>query len=85
MFENKKIYLDCVRNEVHYSRIIASYRNAGGYIDEIDNDDFVDWLNLLGIDNPYTISDIIELAANGKMELEQIADKFIKSRSSRES
>lgn len=82
MFDNKKIYLDCVKSEVHYSRIIASFRNVGGYIDEMDYDEFAKWLISLGIDDICTIADIVELAANGKMELEINAANFLKSKQS---
>lgn len=83
MFENKKIYIGCVDQNVPYSRIIASYRNAGGYIENMDYDDFVEWLGSLGITDGYTVADIVELAINGKIELEHNAEMFLKYKNSK--
>lgn len=82
MFENK------VYEGIYYSRFIASWYNSkGGKIDShVDCDerpnDFVRWLKQLTI-NGKTMSeeeiyDILEMATNGKFELERDCKHFLK-------
>ena len=76
---NKKVM--ALGQEVHYSRIIASWANAnhaafGGVV--IYDEDFEEWLYsmLIPVDD---IKNICEMAVCGKMELIDHANKFIES------
>lgn len=70
MFENKKTEVQ----EVHYSRYIASWKNAGGnYFGE----QFEKWLKSNGCTEK-EISEIREMATCGKMELETTAEFYVK-------
>lgn len=74
MFENKYIErLDC-----HYSRIIASWYNAGGEIPTARwaKTSFAKWLKSLGFTDQEAY-DIWNMATCGKLELEHSAEKFI--------
>lgn len=71
MFENKLF------NDIHASRYIASWQNAGGalyYVEDVDN--FCGWLLSLGL-NEDEVRHIRHLATNGKLELEKSAEKYI--------
>ena len=69
MLENKKF------NDVHYSRFIASWRNAGGkYFDGA----FEDWLKSYGLSDS-EVREVVEMATCGKLELEVDAENFIKN------
>ena len=71
MFENKLI------NGIHASRYIASWRNAGGqlyYVEEVNH--FYKWLLTLGLTEDEA-KYVRHLATNGKLELENSAEKFI--------
>lgn len=69
MLENKKF------NDVHYSRFIASWRNAGGkYFDEA----FEDWLKSYGLSDS-EVREVVNIAIIGKLELEVDAENFIKN------
>lgn len=72
MYENKKILIPKLGEEVHVSRIIASWRNRNGVIFR----GFRDWLKELGLDD-YDITYIWNFATNGKLELQDLADKFL--------
>lgn len=73
---------------IHYSRIIASWYNVGGkrirsHVDsEKRPNDFVRWLRTLSINGRNipedVIHDILEMASNGKMELEFEAYNYMK-------
>ncbi len=70
MFENKKTEVQ----GVHYSRYIASWKNAGGnYFGE----QFRKWLGM-NCCTEREINDICEMANCGKMELETTAAKYVK-------
>ena len=69
MLENKKF------NDVHYSRFIASWRNAGGkYFDGA----FEDWLKSYGLSDS-EVREVVDMAIIGKLELEWNAADFIKN------
>lgn len=69
MFENKKL------GDVHYSRVIASWRNV--YPGKVwYEESFKDWLRDLGATEEQ-VRDICELANCGKFELERDAERFI--------
>lgn len=85
MLENKKIMVPCISEEVHASRLIASWLNAGGDMYEATLNDegepeymFLVWLRRLGVkdEDVYYIWDIADC---GKIELEHIATKFRKT------
>lgn len=69
MFENQKTSVG-----IHYSRYIASWYNKGG---EPYRDQFKRWLKSLGHLTEDEISDITEMAFNGKMELETSVKAFL--------
>ena len=70
MLENKK-----TETGVHYSRYIASWRNAGeNYFGEM----FEDWLKSEGC-NEKEIREISEMAICGRLELETSAKIFIEN------
>lgn len=71
MFENKTI------NGIHASRYIASWTNAGGelyYGEEVNY--FYKWLLTIGLTEEEA-KYVKHLATNGKLELENSAEKFI--------
>jgi len=82
MFENKAF------EKIYYSRFIASWYNSGGkrirsYVDsEKRPNDFVRWLRTLTINDKQipedVIKDILEMATNGKAELEWNLNKYLK-------
>jgi hypothetical protein len=72
MYENKKVYIPKLDEEVHISRIIASWRNRNGNMFG-----FKSWLKELGLDD-YDITRVWYLATNGKLELQNLADEFCK-------
>lgn len=73
MLENKKVKNNLCE-DVHMSRLIASWYNAvGDYYDG----DFEGWLESLGIDQA-TIRDIVEMWQCGKLELEKNAREYNK-------
>lgn len=82
MFENK------VYEGIYYSRFIASWYNSGGgkirsYVDSDKRpNDFVRWLKRLIINEKTmpdeVIYDILEMATNGKYELERDCENFLK-------
>ena len=73
MFENKK---DKVM-DIHYTRIIMSYIRMGGVLSKRSGRSvFNQWLVTLGLDDE-DITNILEIATNGKMELESKAYKFL--------
>lgn len=77
MFENKRY------RTIYYSRIIMSWVRAGGTFDKHGEgyDRFKSWLESLIIDSEHipeeVIDEIMFLAMNGKMELEDDAKKFM--------
>ena len=75
MFENKLI------ENIYISRFIASWEKAGGNCRK-DRELFRKWLEALIINGRHLteneIHDILFLAGNGKMELEDSAKAFIK-------
>ncbi len=68
MFENK------LYKGIHATRYIASWRNAGGRWFAYE---FRDWLRSLGLTDD-EIREIWNIAVNGKLELENSAERFIK-------
>ena len=73
-FENKR----CNNGEgIHYSRIIASWVVANGLRGKLFNDEFKDWLRSLELSED-EVSDIYEMATNGRMECEGHAERYIK-------
>lgn len=73
MFENKKVFIPKIGEEVHYSRIIASWYNEASR----DRYQFIDWLTYLGIAKN-DIDEIAEMYDCGKLELESSVKNFIK-------
>lgn len=81
MFENK--YFE----GIHYSRFIASWYNVGGkrihsHVDsEKRPNEFVRWLKQIVVNDKHmpeeVINDILEMATNGKLELEVNAARFM--------
>ena len=63
-------------NDIPYSRFIASWINKGGKITYIGA--FRDWLYSLGMDEKQA-NEVINLARNGKLELEESAKLFMKN------
>lgn len=59
---------------IHYSRIIASWLNAGG---KTFDEYFKNWLRSTGALTEDQIIDIYNLATNGKMEWEGDARRFL--------
>lgn len=72
MFENKLI------KGVHITRYIMSWIRAGGTLSHRGGGywKFENWLKSLGLDKD-EIHDIMEVAYNGKLELENSAREFI--------
>lgn len=76
MLENNKV------DGIHYSRIIASWYNSGGYRNRFDLEDWLLHLKEEGVLPSLTESDITnitEMATCGKMELEHDAKRFIEN------
>lgn len=75
MFENKLI-----RN-IHCSRYVASYVNAGGDMNRVGSWRFKRWLKSLVIDGEHLTDDevryIYNYGTNGKLELEENASRFL--------
>ena len=70
---------------IHVTRFIASWYRAGGTLRYgKDYDDFEEWLRTLIIDSKKLseedVNHIVELARNGKMELEHSARQFLKQK-----
>ena len=76
MFENKRTEW----GDVHYSRIIASWRNAGRsiYGSKMADALFLKWLEEECHCTKDEINEIWFFATNGKLEYEDSAKKFIK-------
>ena len=80
-FENKIVGT----GTLYYSRIIASWHNAGGVIysggckNRITGENwrFVRWLKSLGFLTEEQIREIRHMAEDGKLELEDSAKKFL--------
>ena len=74
MFENKLI-----NGYAHATRFIMSWVRSGGTFDKFGKgyDDFRDWLESLGLEDR-DIKDIMYLAQNGKLELEESAKNYLK-------
>lgn len=73
MFENRAI------NGIYMTRFIASWMNKGGQIRYgKDRDNFREWLLSLGL-SENDAQDILNLATNGKLELETSAKQFLKN------
>ena len=71
MFENGNF------NGIYYSRFIASWVRKGGMLKTgHDISMFRSWLTEIGCDDE-TVDKITFLASNGKLELENSAEKFI--------
>lgn len=71
MFENGNF------NGIFYSRFIASWVRKGGMLKTgHDISMFRKWLTEIGCDDE-TVDNITFLASNGKLELENSAEKFI--------
>lgn len=80
MFENKLI------RGIHISRFIMSWVRSGGVFDWRYGGyyDFEKWLKSLGLSDE-EIGDIMEIAKNGKCELEISAMEFIKNNTGKDS
>lgn len=78
MFDNKKINVRKLGEEVYMSRIIASWLNSNGEINNPywGNTQFRKWCRSLGIDDE-DITDMIRILTNGKRELELSAKEYI--------
>lgn len=78
MFDNKKIKVRKLDEEVYMSRIIASWLNAKGEINNPywGNTQFRKWCWDLGIDSD-DIEHMIRILTNGKRELELLATEYI--------
>ena len=63
---------------VHYSRFISSWVLSGGNFD-YNAKLFVKWLRQLGWLSENEIQEIKFLAVNGKLELQENANKFLRS------
>lgn len=74
LLENNMVK-NSVCEPVHLSRIIASWRNAGG---KRFGSDFEEWLKSIGIDEN-TTREAIDMAILGKMELEKDAMRFLRA------
>lgn len=71
MFKNRNI------NGIYETRFIASWLKVGGQLKYgKDIDDFREWLESLGLTED-KIDHIVELATNGKLELESSAKRFL--------
>ena len=71
MFENGNF------NGIYYSRFIASWVRKGGMLKTgHDISMFRSWLTEIGCDDE-TVDKITFLASNGKLELENSAERFI--------
>ena len=71
MFENGNF------NGIYYSRFIASWVRKGGMLKTgHDISMFRSWLTEIGCDDE-TVDKITFLASNGKLELENSAEKFL--------
>ena len=72
MFENGNF------NGIFYSRFIASWMRKGGMLKTgHDISMFRSWLTEIGCDDE-TVDKITFLASNGKLELENSAERFLK-------
>ena len=72
MFENGNF------NGIFYSRFIASWLRKGGMLKTgHDISMFRSWLTEIGCDDE-TVDKITFLASNGKLELENSAERFLK-------
>ena len=85
MFENKKVMVPRIGEEVHTSRLIASWLNAGGNLYEATLDDegepeymFCVWLKALGISED-EVDYIWSVVTCGKLELEISTKRFRKT------
>ena len=76
-YENRKI------KGIHKSRYVASWTNAGGTMEYVD--EFREWLSTLEIDGEHLTPDEIDeidwYGRNGKMELEHSAEDFLANES----
>jgi hypothetical protein len=73
MFENKVI-----NGYTYASRFIMSWVRVGGTLTRRDTTDFEKWLESLGLSDE-DVMYILNLARNGKLELEVSAWEFIKN------
>ena len=73
MFENKAI-----NGYTYASRYIMSWVRVGGTLTKRDTTDFEKWLESLGLSDE-DVMYILNLARNGKLELEVSAREFIKN------
>jgi hypothetical protein len=67
MLENK------VKGFIHYSRFIASWRNARG---KYFSEEFEEWLKSEGLSEE-EVREVVEMATCGKLELETSAKNFV--------
>lgn len=80
MFENRRIKVGRLGGEeIYMSRIIASWLNKGGIIDDRrwGTTKFAKWCRALEISEE-DIHDMVMLVTNGKLELEIMARAFLK-------
>lgn len=71
MFENVKV------KGIHATRYIMSYIRMGGNLTKREGrGEFENWLKSLGL-NEEEIWSIVEIAVNGKLELELSATRFL--------
>ena len=70
---------------IHVTRFIASWIRSGGSLRYgKDYDDFREWLGTITVDgknlSEQDVNHIVDLAQNGKMELEYLAKQFLKQK-----
>ena len=68
---------------IHVTRFIMSWVRSGGELRYgKDYEDFEEWLNTIKVDgknlSDQDVNHIMDLATNGKMELEYLAKEFLK-------
>lgn len=81
MFDNKIVKVPALGNEeIHISRIIASWTHVGGQITtrRWAKTPFANWCVGLGLDTD-VIREMVYFATNGKLELEDSAKKFLEA------
>lgn len=81
MFENEKVYVSTIDEEVHVSRIIASWRNIAKRRNDIkglgyESIYFEKWMNYIGLSEE-NAEKVYAFATCGKMELEHAAVKYL--------
>ena len=72
------------KNGQPYSRYIASWIDVGGQLKTLENiGEFTTWLDRLGVEKA-DINNIVQMATNGKMEIESSARRFLQRNTNNE-